>query len=263
MGEKKRVWEKHFLCALTSSLDELELELPSWPHLRATTWAEVSNIRTLLTQENDGWRGEKGERKVLLIFCSQKKQASLSICYSLFGFLRITRHCHVTAFFGKKQICSTHSVPVSSCQGKQWAASVCQHVSCPQLGYQDFIKLYVVCCISSHVLYLCGTKFKQTIMKWNSMCPRLGEIRCLTTKKPGLKAHVWGSLAEAFGHSVSLMPNVMSRSTVFRPMGITWNTCDICHNPTSNTSLRLLPVMISLINLMCRLTLLTEPRVTR
>lgn len=37
MGEKKRVWEKHFLCALTSSLDELELELPSWPHLRATT----------------------------------------------------------------------------------------------------------------------------------------------------------------------------------------------------------------------------------
>lgn len=37
MGKKKRVWEKHFLCALTSSLDELELELPSWPHLRATT----------------------------------------------------------------------------------------------------------------------------------------------------------------------------------------------------------------------------------
>lgn len=35
--KKKRVWEKHFLCALTSSLDELELELPSWPHLRATT----------------------------------------------------------------------------------------------------------------------------------------------------------------------------------------------------------------------------------
>lgn len=103
MGEKKRVWEKHFLCALTSSLDELELELPSWPHLRATTWAEVSNIRTLLTQENDGWRGEKGERKVLLIFCSQKKQASLSICYSLFGFLRITRHCHVTAYIGKNR----------------------------------------------------------------------------------------------------------------------------------------------------------------
>lgn len=120
---------KLFLCALTSSLDELELELelPSWLHLRATTWAEVSNIRTLLTQENVGWRGKKGERKVLLILCK-------CFCYSWFTLIRITCYCHVTASL-EKQICSTHSVPVSWCQCKQWAASVCQYVSCTQLGY--------------------------------------------------------------------------------------------------------------------------------
>ncbi len=41
------------------------------------------------------------------------------------------------------------------------------------------------------------------------------------TKKPGLKAHVCGSLLEVLAHSVSLMLNVISMSTVFRPNGTT------------------------------------------
>lgn len=46
-------------------------------------------------------------------------------------------------------------------------------------------------------------------------------LKPLTTKNPGLKAQLSGSIAGSFPHMVSLMLNVISRSTVSRPEGIT------------------------------------------
>ncbi|WP_227517108.1 hypothetical protein, partial [Acinetobacter baumannii] len=38
----------------SSLLSELELELPSWPHLRETTWGDVAIIRTRVEQVKEG-----------------------------------------------------------------------------------------------------------------------------------------------------------------------------------------------------------------
>ena len=60
-------------------------------------------------------------------------------------------------------------------------------------------------------------------------------FKCLTTKKPGLKAHVCASFGEFFAHSVSLTPNIINKSVVSVPRGKTWRTCGIYHESTNDT----------------------------
>lgn len=124
---------------------------------------------------------------------------------------------------------SEHSDPVNPSQCKQWAASICQHESYSELINKAFTVSHSSVQVhwniyQSRFWQIPQPRPQQTIITFTP-----DDVKSLTTKKPGLKAQVWGSLLDAFAHSVSLMPKTIIRSAVFRPTGITCHACDISH----------------------------------